>query len=159
MEQPVETLKTVLRSYAVAIANAIEADEVLGAYKNLSVVVEDKANIQTTINAAISKATGGVAVMVAVTGFHRRRNSGKVLTGTIDFQVSVHENPIFNRKGQFVLTAQCVAERLAVALHWVRLPGFDNRLLFDDIQRADDNSANIEVVTFHAEQNLNGKIE
>ena len=152
-------METVLRSYSTAIARFIEADEVLGSYKNLTVLVEDKANITSTINAAISKATGGVAVMVAVTGFRRRKNSGRVLTGTIDFQISVHENPLFNRKGQFVMTAQCVAERIAVALHWVKLPGFDNRLLFDDMRRADDNSANIEVVMFHAEQNLSGKIE
>lgn len=155
----VETLTTVLRTYASDIARFIEADAVLGGYGGLTVIVEDKANIETSIRAAITKATGGVAVLVAVTGFRRRPNSGELLTGTIDFQISVHENPIFNRKGQFVLTAQCVAERLAALLHWARIPGYDNRLLFDDLVRVDDNAANIVAVKLHAEQTLRGVVE
>ena len=154
-----ETLTTVLRAYASDLARFIEADEVLGNYGGLTVIVEDKANIETSIRAAITKATGGVAVLVAVTGFRRRPNSGALLTGTIDFQISVHENPLFNRKGQFVLTTQCVAERLAALLHWARVPGYDNRILFDDLVRADDNAANIVVVKLHAEQTLRGVVE
>lgn len=155
----VETLTTVLRAYASDLARFIEADEVLGCYGGLTVIVEDRADVETQINTAITKATGGVAVLVAVTGFRRRPNSGELLTGTIDFQVSVHENPLFNRKGQFVLTAQCVAERLAAFLHWARVPGYDNRLLFEDLVRADDNAANVVVVRLHAEQTLRGVIE
>jgi hypothetical protein len=152
------TLDTVLRTYADALATFVRNDEVLGAYNSITVVVEDRANIETTISQAIAKATGGVAILVSVTGFRRRQNSGRVLSGTIDFQLSVHENPLFNRKGQFVLTAQCVAERLAVILHWTRLDGFDSRVVFDELQRADDNAANIVVARFHAEQTLNGAL-
>lgn len=152
-------LNTVLRRYADAIAEFVREDAVLGSYGGLTVVVEDRANIDTEISRAIAKATGGVAVLVSVTGFRRRANSGRALTGTIDFEVSVHENPLFNRKGQFVLTAQCVAERLAALLHWVRLDGFDGRLLFDDLVRADDNAANVVVAKFHAEQTLRGEEE
>ncbi len=155
----VEALTTVLRAYASDLARFIEADEVLGNYGGLTVIVEDRADVETQVNTAITKATGGVAVLVAVTGFRRRPNSGELLTGTIDFQVSVHENPLFNRKGQFVLTAQCVAERLAALLHWARVPGYDNRLLFEDLVRADDNAANVVVVRLHAEQTLRGVIE
>lgn len=150
------TLGTVLRTYADALATFVKADSVLGSYGNLTVVVEDRANIDTAIAQALAKSTGGVAVLVAATAFRRRPNSGRVLSGTVEFQLSVHENPLFNRRGQFVLTAQCVAERLAAILHWAKLDGYDSRLVLDDLVRADDNAANIVVVRLHTEQTLNG---
>ena len=155
----IETLQTVTRTCAETIASFIEADEILGSYgDNLTVIVEDKAEIESSIRTAITKGTGGVAVLVAVTGFRRRANSGRNLTGTLDFQISVHENPMFNRKGQFVMTAQCVAERIAAILHWTRLEGFDNPLLVDGLQRTDDNTANIMVVEVRTEQRLKGSL-
>ena len=155
----VEAMETVMRRCAETVARFIESDEVLGSYDGLAVIVEDKAEIESAIKAATTRATGGVAVLVAVTGFRRRQNSGRILTGTLGFQISVHENPLFNRKGQFVLTAQCAAERIAAILHWTKLDGFDNRMTVDDMRRADDNSANIVVVRAAAEQSIKGTIQ
>ncbi len=153
------TLDTVLRRCAESVARAIRDDEVLSAYDNLTVIVEDKAEIETAISTAISKGTGGVAVLVAVTGFRRRANSGAILTGALDIDVSCHENPLFNRKGQFVLTAQCVAERVARILHWRQLDGFDNVLTVESADRADDNKANVVVVRLRTEQGLCGEVK
>lgn len=152
------TPNTVLRNCATSVADAIRADEMIGSYaQQITVIVEDRANIETTIKTAITKATGGVAVLVAVTGFRRRTQSGPLLTGTLDIEISVHENPMFNRKGNFTITAQCVAERLARILHWRAPDGFDHPLLFEDMARVDDNSANIVAMKFRVEQTLNGE--
>ena len=103
------TMDTVLRRYADDIARAIRADGVVASCgEGIEVIVEDRAEIENAIKTAITKATGGVAVLVTVVRWRRRANTGRLMTGDIDFQISVHENPLFNRKGQFVLTAQCV---------------------------------------------------
>lgn len=156
------TMDTVLRRYADDIARAIRADGVVASCgESIEVIVEDRAEIENAIKTAITKATGGVAVLVTVVRWRRRANTGRLMTGDIDFQISVHENPLFNRKGQFVLTAQCVAERIAVLLHWRRLADaegreYDSRIVVDDIVRSDDKTANIEVISAHTEQRLRG---
>lgn len=140
------------RRLAEAIAQTIKDDEWLGNSRTLNVVVEDNAVISTEIEKALGKL--GILVLIGVTGYHRRQNSGPYITGTLEFSIGCFENPLFNRTTQNSMTAQAVAERLAVILHWAKPEGFDNPIVFDSFDRDDDNKANIEIVRFHVEQSL-----
>lgn len=145
----------ILRGCADEIAAVISEDEFLAEGDGVTVLVEDRGDWRFKLANEIARLKG-VAVLVAITGFNRRPNSGRRLEGTLHIEVTCIENPVLNRRSQNAITAQRAAERLARLLHWRRLgkDGFDNPLLLTDIGRNDDNMANIEVLRFETEQSL-----
>lgn len=129
-----------LRDIAQGIADYIADDEILHNKGNITVVVEDKADIGTAIATAIGQL--GVCVMVAVTGF-RRKNTSPLLQGDVQIQVSCYEHPSLNRDDLSTMTAQGVTERIAKILNYKRFPFLVGQMLFRDFSRDDVDEANI----------------
>ena len=103
-----------LRELAEKIAAFIRLDEQLAAAGHVNVVVEDKADAENEIAQAIGQL--GVLVLVIVSGFTRKQNSGPVLAGTVRVEIRCYEHPSLNRDGT-AWTAQHVTERLIRILH------------------------------------------
>lgn len=129
-----------LRDVAQGIADYIADDEILHNEGNITVVVEDKADIGTAIATAIGQL--GVCVMVAVTGF-RRKDTSPLLQGDVQIQVSCYEHPSLNRDDLSTMTAQGVTERIAKILNYKRFPFLVGQMLFKDFSRDDVDEANI----------------
>ena len=129
-----------LRDIAQGIADYIADDEILHNEGNITVVVEDKADIGTAIATAIGQL--GVCVMVAVTGF-RRKDTSPLLQGDVQIQVSCYEHPSLNRDDLSTMTAQGVTERIAKILNYKRFPFLVGQMLFRDFSRDDVDEANI----------------
>lgn len=129
-----------LRDIAQALADFISADEVLHDDGNVTVVVEDKADVGMEIANAIGQV--GVCVLVAVTGF-RKKDGAVPLQGDVQFQISCYEHPTLNRDDLSTLTAQGVTERIAAILNYRRFPFLIGQMLFKDFNREDVDEANI----------------
>jgi len=129
-----------LRDIAEGIAEFIREDQVLHDAGHVTVVVEDKADISTEITTAIGSM--GVCVVIAVTGSKRVPQS-PILQGDINFEISCHESPEFNRDDDSALTAQGVMERLLKILHTRQFPFLYKHMLFNDFTRDDVDEANI----------------
>lgn len=129
-----------LRDIAQGIADCIAQDGVLHDDGHVTVVVEDKANVQFEIRNAIAQL--GVAVLVAVTDF-RRDDRSPFVEGMATLQLSCFEHPELNRDDISTLTAQGVAERLAQILHYRRFPFLAGQMIFKDFSRDDVDEANV----------------
>lgn len=129
-----------LRDIAQGIADYIAEDEVLHNEGNITVVVEDKADIGTAIATAIGQL--GVCVMVAITGL-RRKDTSPLLQGDVQIQVSCYEHPSLNRDDLSTMTAQGVTERIAKILNYKKFPFLVGQMLFRDFSRDDVDEANI----------------
>ena len=129
-----------LRTLAEAIAGFIREDKGLQESGHVTVVVEDAADVEMAIRAAIGRL--GVLVLVIVTGFDRRDNSGAVLFGTVRMEIRCYEHPSLNRDGT-AWTAQHVMEHLVKLLHWRVVPGLQTPMRFKNFARDDVQSANI----------------
>ena len=147
-----------LRRVADAMASAIRADAVVAASAGrVTVCVEDRQDMETAISEALGKA-GGICVMVGIAGFERRAQSGPVLQGTVSIEVRAMEVPALNRSSPdgAWMTAQGLTERLALALHWRRLPGMTEMLRFRRFVREDGDAVNVARGFWELEQSLVG---
>lgn len=130
-----------LRQVAEGIAEYIREDEFLRERcSNLTVVVEDKADVFFEISNAIAQL--GVCVLIAVTGFRRTSNC-PLPQGNLQIQISCYEHPTLNRDDLSSLTAQAVCERLVKILNYHKFPFFVGQMLFQDFSREDVDEANI----------------
>jgi hypothetical protein len=129
-----------LRDIAQGIADYITDDEILHNEGNITVVVEDKADIGTAIATAIGQL--GVCVLIAVTGF-RRKDSSPLIQGDVQIQISCYEHPSLNRDDLSTMTAQGVTERIAQILNYKKFPFLVGQMLFRDFSRDDVDEANI----------------
>lgn len=129
-----------LRDIAQGIADYITDDEILHNKGNITVVVEDKADIGTAIASAIGQL--GVCVLIAVTGF-RRKDSSPLIQGDVQIQISCYEHPSLNRDDLSTMTAQGVTERIAQILNYKKFPFLVGQMLFRDFSRDDVDEANI----------------
>lgn len=140
-----------LRELAEKIAAFIRADEQLAAAGHVNVVVEDKADAENEIAQAIGQL--GVLVLVIVTGFTRKQNSGPVLAGTVRVEIRCYEHPSLNRDGT-AWTAQHVTERLIRILHWRTIEGIQTPVRFVDFGRDDVPEANVTRANYVFEHSL-----
>lgn len=148
-----EDFDSKFRRIAEAIADAIRCAAGVAGHGGISVVVEDKGDIDALVAEALGSV--GLCVIVGVTGFTRRAQSGPVITGSFDMEFRVVEIPSVNRTAQGFVTSQQMAEWLARNLHWRTWEGMDGRpLLFGGFQRDDADEANICRVTFSGECSL-----
>ena len=129
-----------LRDIAEGIAEFIREDEYLRDHGQVSVVVEDKANVGFEVEQAVGSL--GVLALVSVTGMSNL-NQSPVLQVNIDIQISCFEHPSLNRDDPDTLTAQGVSERIAQILHYHRFPFLVGQMVFKDAGRDDVEDANI----------------
>ena len=129
-----------LRDIAQGIADFIADDEVLHDDGNVTVIVEDKADVGMAIANAIGQL--GVCVLVSVVGF-RRKDSSPIVQGPLQIQVSCYEHPALNRDDLSTLTAQGVTERIAKILHSHQFPFLVGQMRLSDFSRDDVDEANI----------------
>jgi len=148
-----EDFDSKFRRVAENIADAIRCAAGVQGRGDISVIVEDKGAIEQLVAEALGST--GLCVIVGVTGFSRRAQSGPVITGTLDMEFRVVEIPSVNRTEQGFVTAQQMAEWLAMNLHWRTWEGMDGRpLLFGGFQRDDSDEFNICRVNFSGECSL-----
>lgn len=141
------------RGVAEGIADAIRDAAGVQGRGDVSVIVEDKGDVEALVAEAIGSV--GLCVIIGITGFTRRAQSGPVITGTLDFEFRVAEIPSVNRTAQGFVTAQQMAEWLARNLHWRTWDGMDGRpLLFVGFQRDDSDEFNVCRVNFTGECSL-----
>lgn len=145
-----------LREVAEAIAEVIRTDAAVVESGKVTVCVEDKADVAFQIQNALGAL--GLCVVVAITGFDRRSQSGPIISGNARIELSVYEAPPLNsgepRSG---LTAQGLSERIASVLHYARFPGLvTGPLRFTNFSRDDVDEANIVRNTYEAETVLRG---
>lgn len=129
-----------LRDIAQGIADFIAQDSVLHEDGNVTVVVEDKADVGMSIANAIAQL--GVCVLIAVTGF-RKKDGAVPLHGEIQLQISCFEHPTLNRDDLSTMTAQAVTERIAKILNYRKFPFLVGQMLFKDFTRDDVDEANV----------------
>jgi len=117
-------------------------ERILGGSRTLAgadVLVEDKCDPQSAVNAALARL--GVAVLIAVSGHRRKSGVGSSTAGDFSIEVTVFENPRLNRDGNdAALTVSGAAEAVADALHGERITfedGSTTRLVYVDMTRAD----------------------
>lgn len=141
------------RRVAEDIADSIRDAAGVQGRGDVSVIVEDKGDIDALVAEALGSV--GLCVIVGVTGFTRRAQSGPVITGTLDFEFRVVETPAVNRTEQGFVTAQQMAEWLARNLHWRTWEGMGGKpLLFGGFQRDDTDEFNVCRVNFSGECSL-----
>ena len=109
-----EDFDSKFRRVAENIADAIRGAAGVEGRGDISVIVEDKGAIDQLVAEALGST--GLCVIVGVTGFSRRAQSGPVITGTLDMEFRVVEIPSVNRTEQGFVTAQQMAEWLAMNL-------------------------------------------
>ena len=109
-----EDFDSKFRRVAENIADAIRGAAGVQGRGDISVIVEDKGAIDQLVAEALGST--GLCVIVGVTGFSRRAQSGPVITGTLDMEFRVVEIPSVNRTEQGFVTAQQMAEWLAMNL-------------------------------------------
>jgi len=143
-----------LRHVAEEIAEGIREDEYLRESGKMAVIVEDNADIRTEIELGLAES--GLQIVVAVTGFDRRGDSGAVLTGTVAIEIRILENPSLNRSESEGLTAQNAAEHLATCLHWSLWETVNGPLRFSGMNRDDVDGINVMRMNFAGECSLRG---
>ena len=129
-----------LRELAQEIADCVRDDADLNADGRTTVVVEDKADVSFEVSNALGAA--GVCVLVAILGF-RRQDRAATAQGDVEFQISCYEHPELNRADGSTLTAQGAMERIALLLHYRRLPSAVGQCVFEGFSREDVDTANI----------------
>ena len=143
------------RDIAEGIADYIRSLGCFDGRSDITVIVEDKGVIEKEIAQAMS--FGGVCIIVGITGFDRRSQSGPLVTGTLKFELRIIERVAINRGHQGAMTVQEAAEHLARGLHWENVGGLDSPLLFQDFSREDSDEFNIVRMNFSGEASLGMK--
>lgn len=140
------------RKYCEAVKAAIEENESIMSAGNVTVSIEDDVSAEEEAQRALGKM--GLLVLIATTGHTRTPGSGASTSGDLGLEITVFENPRLNRAGNrsaFTLTQ--AAEKIADTLHWRLFDGFQHRLRYLSMQRADADSKDARmVVTFAASQ-------
>jgi hypothetical protein len=129
------------------LAQIIESDDAIRKDGHVTVVVEDKCDVDTAIRTALGMT--GVGVVVAILGF-RRVDGSPILQGNLEMQATCFEQPGLNRDDLSVLTAQGVAERIMSILHYRRAPFLANQIIVSGYGRDDRDDANVARVEFSA---------
>lgn len=145
-------MESKFRVVAENVAEAIRNIPQFAGRADVSVVVEDKGDVDFQIAEAVAGV--GVCVIVGVMGFSRRSQSGPVVSGTLNLEIRVIERPSVNRNEQGAVTAQEASEVILRSAHWRRVPGLAGPLLFDGFTR--DDTAEMDVVrnTYNAEMSF-----
>ena len=93
-----EDFDSKFRRVAENIADAIRGAAGVEGRGDISVIVEDKGAIDQLVAEALGST--GLCVIVGVTGFSRRAQSGPVITGTLDMEFRVVEIPSVTRRAR-----------------------------------------------------------
>ncbi len=134
------------------IREQVQANATLKNGAEVTVLVEDKLDSSFRIEEMLGR--NNLAVIVGLTGFSRKQQSGSLIFGTANFDISVFENPMLNRESIGTPTAQMLAEFLTCVLHWTKPQGFDTPLRFQTMTRADEPQTIVVRMSFVADIQL-----
>ncbi len=129
-------MREMCEAIAESIREKVQANATMKNGAEVTVLVEDKLDSSFRIEEMLGR--NNLSVIVGLTGFTRKPQTGPLIFGTANLDISVFEKPMLNRESAGTPTAQMLAEFLIDGLHWAMPEGFDTPLRFQTMTRADE---------------------